>query len=182
MNMHFVSKCLKKKAGKKKPSYSKYHLPLLLRGVEGPDTTIPEIKVSRKITAKLGDCLCILFLVIIACAAAQPWVSGASEAGISRWDTETGSCLSASLWRMTKPLAALGASCVLQLQMSSPGSILDTVWARAEAGCVDPAGVSCTIYTSIREGGDTRSKKHPHQDPPFISSFTFFLSFSLLHY
>lgn len=112
----------------------------------------------------------------------SPWVSGASEAGISRRDAETGSCLSASLWRMTKPLAALGASCVLQLQMSSPGSILDAVWARAEAGRVDPAGVSCTIYTSIREGGDTRSKKHPHQDPPFISSFTFFLSFSLLHY
>lgn len=144
--------------------------------MEEPDTTMPEMKVIRKITAKLSDCLCILFLIIIACAAAQPWVSGVIEAGISRWDTEIGSCLSASLWWMTKSLAALGASCVLQLQMSSWGSILDAVWASAEAGPVDTAGVSCTIYTSTREGGDTQSKKHPHQDPP---SFLLSLSLSL---
>lgn len=164
------------------PPYSKYHLPRLLRGVEGPHTTMPEMKVIRKITAKLNDCLCILFLIIIACTATQPWVSGVTEAGISWRDTEIGSRLSALLWRMTKSLAALGASCVLRLQMSSWASILDAVWARAEAGPGDTAGVSCTIYTSVREGGDTRSKKHPHQDPPsFLLSLSLSLALSLYY-
>lgn len=73
-----------------------------------------------------------------------------------------------NLWQRLEPHVCFSCRCPAR------GSILD---ARAEAGGVDPAGVSCTIYTSIREGGDTRSKKHPHQDTPsFLLSLSFFLS------
>lgn len=51
---------------------TEYHLPLCLRGMDGPDATISEMKAIMKMSTNLRDCLCILFFAIIVRAAAQP--------------------------------------------------------------------------------------------------------------
>lgn len=167
---------------KNQQPYSKYHLPLLLRGVEGPEATTPEMSVIRKITARLSDGLCILFLVIITCAADQPWVSGATEAGISRQDAEIGGCLWASLWLMTNSLAALGASCVLRLQKSSWGSVLDPSERVQKLDLqIQQASPGPSIPLEEREETGRARNTHTRTLLPFLFHFLS-LCLALIHY
>lgn len=64
--------------------WCKHHLPLLLRGVEGPERTIPEMKTTRRRTRKLCECCCI---PIIICA-----VRCDELLESQKWDTETRGC------------------------------------------------------------------------------------------
>lgn len=44
---------------------------------------------------------------------------------------------------------------------------------------LDAAGCSCTIYTSVTEGGDKQSQTHPLSFPSLVSPFSFTLHLTL---
>lgn len=80
---------------------------------------------------------------------------------------------------LTRSLVTGWTKCVLQLQASDwmllewPDYFSELLALRTSAahwtGRLDAAGCSCTIYTSIIEGGDRQSKTHPLSVPSLIS-------------
>lgn len=111
------------------PRDCKHHLPLLLRGVEGPERTIPEMNTMRRSARKLWECCCIPIIIICAvsrllslrcnkaAAAAVIWMSSV-QLRYQRWDAETRGYHSASLHWLSESLATGWTWRVLQLQES----------------------------------------------------------------
>lgn len=102
-------------------------------------------------------------------------LSPESQVGLKReWNSELGSCLSASLWRMTKSLATLGASCAaadVQLGLD-PGRRLSECrsWTRRYSRRL-------LLHLYRYEGGRRHTEQEtPTPVPSFPSSFSFFPS------
>lgn len=72
-------------------SGGQWHLPLLLRGVEGPERTIPATKTTRRRTRKLCECCCIPILIICAVIGSESRAAVIWQSSVRLRDLTTGS-------------------------------------------------------------------------------------------
>lgn len=155
----------------------RYHPPLLLCGLEGPERSIPALKSTRRRTRKLCDCCCCILIILTDSQVKQETV----------WAQCT-SHNSSETHRLSKSFSievksSVCCSCRTRTRCLWGGRTTSLSWwalrtsAAHWGGRLDAAGSSCTFYTSIMEGG-VSGRRNTHSPYP-LPSLLLFHSLSL---